>query len=320
MRLEDLDYFLAVARVGHMGRAADELGVSQPALTKGIRRLEQELRLQLFHRTSKGMELTMPGQAFFQRSMQARRGLDDALREAGDLHRGTVGLVRVGVTPLLAEPFFNPACVALLAQRPAARVSVSVNLNDALLSGLRQGALDMVICSLHAAAASDELDSVALFADDLYVAARAGHPLFGRSRIGFGDLAPYRWILPGPQVAARRWLESRFRQHGSEPPDVVVESNASVASLASILLNTDLLTVVSEITLSSAVGKGLSVVPLEDVTWHREIGLLTLRGAYRSPLAQRLVEILCEHGAARSGRPAVADPAGIPQRRAGKSG
>ncbi|MGN6581515.1 MAG: LysR family transcriptional regulator [Bordetella sp.] len=320
MRLEDLDYFLAVARAGHMGRAADELGVSQPALTKGIRRLEQELRLQLFHRTPKGMELTMPGQAFFLRSTQARRSLDDALREAGDLHRGTVGLVRVGVTPLLAEPFFNPACVALLAQRPAARVNVMVNLNDALLSCLRQGGLDMVICSLHAAAASDELDSVPLFVDDLYVAARAGHPLFGRSRIGLADLAPYRWILPGPQVAARRWLESCFRQHGFEPPNVTVESNASVASLASILLNTDLLTVVSEITLASATGKGLSAVPLEDLIWHREIGLLTLRGAYRSPLAERLMEILREHGAARHVRLPATDAAGIAARRTSRSG
>jgi len=318
MRLEDLDYFLAVARVGHMGRAADELGVSQPALTKGIRRLEQELRLQLFHRTPKGMELTMPGQAFFLRSTQARRGLDDALREAGDLHRGTMGLVRVGVTPLLAEPFFNPACVALLAQRPAARISVMVNLNDALLSCLRQGALDMVICSLHAAASSDELDSVTLFADDLYVAARADHPLFGRSRIGLADLAPYRWILPGAQVAARRWLESRFKQHGSEPPNVVIESNASVANLASILLNTDLLTVVSEITLRSV--KGLSVMPLEDLTWHREIGLLTLRGAYRSPLAERLMELLREHGAARAGRLAAAGAAGMPGPAGGSPG
>jgi DNA-binding transcriptional LysR family regulator len=183
-----------------------------------------------------------------------------------------------------------------------------VTLNDALLSSLRQGDLDMVICSLHAAASPDEFDCVTLFADDLYVAARAGHPLFGRNRLGLADLEPYGWILPGPQVAARRWLESRFKQHGSAPPDVVIESNASVASLASILLNTDLLTVVSDITLRSA-GKGLSVVPLEDVTWHREIGMLTLRGTYRSPLAERLMEILREHGAARSARPAAGMPA-----------
>ncbi|OZI59225.1 LysR family transcriptional regulator [Bordetella genomosp. 4] len=108
MRLEDLDYFLAVARAGHVGRAADGMGISQPALTKGIRRLEDELKLQLFVRTPKGMELTMPGKAFYQRSLQARRELDEALREAGDLHRGSVGLVRVGVTPVVGGAGVQP--------------------------------------------------------------------------------------------------------------------------------------------------------------------------------------------------------------------
>ncbi|OWT72874.1 MULTISPECIES: LysR family transcriptional regulator [unclassified Achromobacter] len=298
MRLEDLDYFLAVARSGHVGRAAEQLGVSQPALTKGIRRLEEELRLQLFNRTPKGMELTLPGQAFYQRSQQARLGLDDALREAADLHRGTVGLVRVGVTPLLAEHFFNPACVELLAQRPAARFSVTVNLNDALLTALRQGELDFMVCSLHESTLSSEFERMPLFPDNLYVAARASHPLFNRSRIVLADLAQYRWLLPGPQVAARRWLETRFEQRGAPPPEVVIESNAAAANLVSILLNTDLLTLTSEITLRSSAGRNLGVVPLEDVTWHREIGILAPRGSYRSPLAQRLIDILTDHAAA----------------------
>lgn len=304
MRLEDLDYFLAVARAGHVGRAADSMGISQPALTKGIRRLEEELKLQLFHRTPKGMALTVPGQAFYRRSLQARQELDEALREAGDLHRGSVGLVRVGVTPLLAESFFNPACVELLAQRPAARISVMVNLNDALVSALRQGDLDLSICALHESAEPAEFDRMPLFADNLYVAARAGHPIFNRGRVGLDDLADCRWMLPGPQVASRRWLETRFAQRGAPPPEVVIESNSSVSSLVGILLNTDLLTVVSEITLRSVAGRGLGVVALEEVTWHREIGILTRRDSYRSPLAERLVDILREHGKRRRALPA----------------
>ncbi|MCD0504914.1 LysR family transcriptional regulator [Bordetella petrii] len=298
MRLEDLDYFLAVARAGHVGRAADGMGISQPALTKGIRRLEDELKLQLFVRTPKGMELTMPGKAFFLRSQQARRELDEALREAGDLHRGSIGLVRVGVTPLLVEPVFNQACVDLVGQRPAAKINVMVSLNDALIPALRQGALDFSISSLHDSAAPAEFDRIPLFRDSLFVAARQGHPLFDRSRIRFDHLIGYGWMLPGLQVASRRWLETRFEQRGAPPPEIVIESNSSVSSLVSILHSTDLLTVISEITLRSEAGKGLAVVPLEDVTWHREIGIMTRHGSYLSPLAQRLVEILQERARA----------------------
>lgn len=299
MRLEDLDYFLAVARTGHVGRAADGMGISQPALTKGIRRLEDELKLQLFVRTPKGMELTMPGKAFYQRSLQARRELDEALREAGDLHRGSVGLVRVGVTPLLVEPVFNQACVELMAQRPAAKINVVVALNDALIPALRQGDLDFSISSLHDSAAPSEFDRIPLFRDSLFVAARRGHPMFGRAQIRFEHLLGYSWMLPGLQVASRRWLETRFEQHGAAPPNIMVESNSSVSSLVSILQSTDLLTVISEITLRSEAGQGLAAVPLDDVTWHREIGIMTRHGSYQSPLAERLIEILRERAQGR---------------------
>ncbi|OZI44670.1 hypothetical protein CEK29_08160 [Bordetella genomosp. 5] len=302
MRLEDLDYFLAVARAGHVGRAADGMGISQPALTKGIRRLEEALQLQLFVRTPKGMELTMPGKVFYQRSLQARRDLDDALREAGDLHRGSIGLVRVGVTPLLVDPVFNGACVDLMAQRPAAKINVTVSLNDALIPALRQGQLDFSISSLHDSAAPAEFDRIPLFRDSLFVAARAGHPLFDRAKIRFDHLIGFGWMLPGLQVASRRWLETRFEQRGAAPPEIVIESNSSVSSLVSVLHGTDLLTVISEITLRSEAGKGLSAVPLEDVTWHREIGIMTRRGGYLSPLAQRFIEILRERAAKRAAR------------------
>ena len=301
MRLEDLDYFLAVGRLGHVGRAADGIGVSQPALTKGIRRLEDELKLQLFVRTPKGMELTVPGRAFYERSMQARRELDDAMKEAGELHRGTIGLVRAGVTPLLAESFFNPACVELLSQRPAAKVQVMVSLNDALIPALRQGDLDFAISSLFESTEVDEFDREPLFADKLFVAARPGHPLLNGTKIRVADLAACKWMLPGSQAASRRWLEAKFAQHGAPAPAVTIESNASVSGLLSILHSTDLLTLISEITLSTHAGQGLAVVPLDDLTWHRQIGLLTRRGGYLSPLTLRLLEILRDHARRRAG-------------------
>lgn len=300
MRLEDLDYFLAVARLGHVGRAADSIGISQPALTKGIRRLEDELKLQLFLRTPKGMELTVPGRAFYQRSVQARRELDDAMQEAGDLHRGSIGQLRAGVTPLLAEPFFNPACIELLSQRPAAKVQVMVSLNDALIPALRQGDLDFAISSLLESATAAEFDCEPLFADRLYAAARPGHPLLNGRKVRFADLASYKWMLPGPQAASRRWLETRFEQHGSPPPEVTIESNASVSNLLSILHGTDLLTLVSEMTLSAHAGHDLAIVPLEDLTWHRQIGVLKRRNSYQSPLTERLLEILRQHAQRRA--------------------
>lgn len=300
MRLEDLDYFLAVARTGHAGRAADAMGVSQPALTKGIQRLEHELGLPLFERTPKGMVLTMPGKRFLERSTTARLQLDEAIREAGDLHRGATGLVQVGVTPLLADPFFNPACAELVMQRPAARVNVQVNMNDVLLPALCHGDLDMVICALHESTQAMDLQTIELFQDDLYVAARRSHPLFAKATVSLSDLSHYGWMLPGARAVSRQWLQRKFEQLGLPAPTVVVESNTTLSNLASLVGNTNLLTLVSRITLGSDVGRHLEIVPLPTLTWHRKIGLLLRNGAYVSPLAQRLIELLQEHAAGRS--------------------
>lgn len=291
MRIEDLNYFLAVAETGHVGRASVNLGQSQPALSKGIQRLENELRLQLFERTAKGMELTTPGQAFFQRARHVRASLDNAVKEANDLHLGKIGLVRVGVAPSYSELFFGSACAALLQQRPAARVKVTIGLNDQLLAALQFGDLDLTISALSSMETSEFVQQP-LFQDDLLVVARDGHPFLSTSSLRFSDLAGASWILPGPGVAARRSIEARFAEHDLPPPNVVVESNSSATALASVVQSTDLLTVIATSLLSRPAGAKLVPLGLSETVWPRTVGITTRRGAYLSPLAERLIELL----------------------------
>ena len=301
VRLEDLDYFLAVADAGHVGRASEAVGATQPALTKGIQRLERELQITLFERTSKGMLLTMAGQAFHERVRVARFGLDEAVKEANDLHLGKVGLIRAGISPNYADHFFGDACAALLRQRPAARMQVTVGLNDKLFAALRLGDLDFCISALQHAGDS-EFDQQPLFDDDLHVVGREGHPLLSARDLRFADLAGQSWILPGPRVMARRAVEARFAEQGLPPPNVVIESNSSIASLMSVVRSTDLLSVTGELTMRQHFGKGLAALSLSQARWPRVVGITTRRGAYLSPLTVRFIELLRQHCAPGSSR------------------
>lgn len=94
------------------------------------------------------MVLTVAGQALYDRVRTARSGLDEAVKEANDLYLGKVGLVRAGTSPNYAEHFFADACAALLRQRPAAKMQVTVGLNDKLFAALRLGDLDFCISAL----------------------------------------------------------------------------------------------------------------------------------------------------------------------------
>lgn len=96
MELRQLRYFVAVAEIGHFGRAAESLHIVQPAVSKQIAALERELGLTLFDRSRRQIRLTADGEAFLPHARRALRGIDRAAKAAADLATGGAGIVRVG--------------------------------------------------------------------------------------------------------------------------------------------------------------------------------------------------------------------------------
>lgn len=301
VRLDDIDYFLAVADQGQARRAAAALGVSQPAVTKGLQRLEKELGFPLFERSARGMQLTPVAEQFRQRTQALRASLGEAIKEAADLHLGAMGVLRVGVSPLYAQQLFVPASLQLHRQRPAARMRVMINLNDALLAALRLGDLDLTINALPGVM-PDDLQAVPLVEDALCMVVRERHPLLSRRRVRMQDLLDAEWMLPGPGVAARRSVEGRLAEAGLPPPRVAVEVSNTASQLSRLLVHSDLVSILSESQLQGPAGEGLAALPMADARFVRTIGALTRKGAALPPLAQRFLELLRETAAAPAGR------------------
>lgn len=292
MRLDDLDYFFAVATHGKVRRAAAALGISQPAVTQGLQRLEKELGFPLFVRSARGMELTQVAEQFRKRTGSLRASLGEAIKEAVDLHLGQMGVLRVGVSPLYVQRLFVPAALELRRQRPAARLSVMLNLNDALVAALRVGDIDLAINALPGVMPED-LRSLPLIDDDLCLVVRENHPLLRKRRLRLQDLAEAEWLLPGPGVAARRSLEGRFAEAGLPPPRVAVEiNNTGGAQLTEMVAHSDLISIMSESMIGTPMGKGLSALPMAEAHLTRTIGALVRKGVPLPPLAERFLELL----------------------------
>lgn len=291
MRIEDLNCFLAVAETSHVGRAAERLGLSQPVVTKGIQRLEHELQLQLFERSTKGMTLTTTGAAFLHRARQVKTTLDGAIKEANDLQLGRKGIVRVGVSISYSEMFFAGACTLLVQQRPAARIKVTIGLQDQLLAALLHREIDIALSTLLSNAGSAFVQ-IPLFKDDLYAVAREDHPIHKTKSLSFTDLGQFGWVLPSRAVNIRRGVEARFEEHGMLLPNVIVETSSSALSRASVVKSTDLLTLLTESQLATQIGVGLKVVALREAMWPRVVGITMLREAHVSPLAERIIELM----------------------------
>lgn len=298
METRDLEYVLAVQQQGGIGRAAEALGISQPALTKAVRRVEEEVGLPLFERTARGVRPTDAGAAFLERGRRMRLEFDDALKEMRALRGGELGLLRLGYSPSIPYPVILGCCQRLMRERPAARLRLARRLARELMDMLAAGELDLAIAPVPRQRA-DLVVVSELFHDTLTVVADAAHPLQRKRRVTLADLVDQPWLLPGPHIVLRQQVEAAFRQRGLPAPDLRIEADFGSASLLRLLQGTRLLSVAG----ATMERTDLGVLPLrlapEELDLRRSVGIIARAGAWLSPLAQRLAEVAREQAAAR---------------------
>lgn len=291
MLLRDLEFFIWVAETRSFRKAAMRADVTQPAITKGIKRLESELGLALLDRTRTGAELTGAGTAFLKRARQLRLNLDDALREASDIRSRHQGLLRIGVAPSLLVSFFLEGCAIFVVQRPAARFHLTIVLSDQLFAGLRRGDFDLVICTIPDTETPD-ITIQPIGHSPLLVVAGRFHPLLSMRRLGLEHLVNYQWILPRRGVVARDWLDGLFVSSELPLPSAKIELDTQTGALLSLTAHSELLSVAAGVSDADLHAAGLSVVPIPGLQWRRPVGALMRSDRAMSPLMQDFVRVL----------------------------
>lgn len=145
MDLKRLRYFCTVAEQGSMTKAAELLHVAQPALSKRLRELEEELETELLDRHGREMTLTQAGEFLYQRACLILQNVDDAQRETKQfVNRTHKKLLRIGVSYLF-EGFFTKILVQLCSRNPAVELRISVSDSSHLEFLLAHGALDAIL-------------------------------------------------------------------------------------------------------------------------------------------------------------------------------
>jgi DNA-binding transcriptional LysR family regulator len=293
MELRDIEYFAVVAEYGNLRRAAEALGLSQPALSKSLRRLEGSISAKLVRRTPKGVELTTVGDALVAQVRRIRVTLDDVAREAADLSQGRAGHLRIGASPAIGEDL--PAAYALLMEEaPKLTVRIITSDNDVTLPMLRNGELDLIFnyTDYIPAARHDDLAQEHLYDDELVVCASARHRLTKLKRVTLADLIQERWVLSNPQLLNVQRLQRAFQEKGLPQPQIAVEAR-SLRIRLQIWAGTDLLGYVSRRVLErSAQQLRLRELPVRELAWRRPVGVIYRKDAYLSPAARRFIEIL----------------------------
>jgi len=199
MEIRHLRYFVAVAEELHFGRAAQRLGMAQPPLSQQIRRLEQELGVQLLQRTKRRVQLTEPGRAFLEEARKVIAQVGIAVAVAQRASRGEVGRLAIG---FLGAATFSllPAILKVFRQRfPGVEIELHELKSSELIQSLHQGRIHVGLVRMPV---NDELLSVEpILQEKLVVALPEQHPLAEKTRVAFRDLAGEAFLLPPRQIA-----------------------------------------------------------------------------------------------------------------------
>jgi DNA-binding transcriptional LysR family regulator len=286
--LLQLRYFQAVARHEHVSRAAEELRVAQPALSRSIARLEAELGVALFDRRGRRVTLNRFGAAFLARVAVALGELDQArseLHDAAGLAHGSVAVAAETLRTItdltagfLAE---HPDVSFRLCQSPAAVMSAQ----------LQAGEVDLCFASQPMRAGA--LESAELFSEEVLLCVPPGHRLAGRGRVTIGDLAGEPFVTTRPGYWQRTLADRLFAESGHEPPAVACEGDEPYAIRGLI---------------SAGVGIGLlprmgRQAPDPPVAWlhldapgcQRTLSIVWRRDAYLSAAARGFRDVAVSH-------------------------
>lgn len=285
MRARDLTYFVALSRSLHFTRAADELGITQPALSKGIRRLEEETRAKLVDTSGRRVALTEAGQVFASRARIILGDIDAAIAEAAMRSGQARGNLRVGAGPIFAEEYLPDAIANLTKRLPDLSFTVVANVNTRLLEQLQQGDLDLVFCTTFQVPKLPQLRSEDLDINRMAVLFRRGHPLEACDRLTPADLTGYDWVMQESSYLTRQWLMNKFEELGLPAPRLRVETRAH--RFAQLLVErTDFLSFLPDTGILPSLCH--RIVPGLD--WERKVGAVYRADAILPPAARFLID------------------------------
>jgi len=232
--LRQLTAFTTIVATGSLGRSAEALHVTQPALSRTIKRLEEQLGAPLFERHSKGMQLTAIGQALLPHATLLLREAAHAAEEIAAMRGLAKGVIRVGAVGSIASLILPQAISDVLKKHPSLHVQVIEGVWDRLTDALIKHEVDLALGM--AVANTEEICAITdcRWEDTSYVVAAGEHPLRRQGPLQLTDTLDQQWALPPQGTGPFEQMQQVFQAHGLPLPNIAVQTR-SVTMLKSLV-------------------------------------------------------------------------------------
>jgi DNA-binding transcriptional LysR family regulator len=270
----ELNAFLHVARLGSVGAAASALSLTQPAVSRTLRKLEKQLGVQLFLRHSTGMQLTAFGQSLLPHATLLESGLHRALEEMDLLRGASKGVARVGILPSLVPDILPNVINNVRIKLPGIQLHIVEAPNHQLTRALLRGEIDFAIAAVPPDSIDENIRMTTLVNDEICIVARSAHPIMKVKSPTQQHLCEHRWALQERGGVIWRYFQTLFAGASLEPPTVALTSN-SIQTLKSAVVSSDLLTVLPRISIrNEEKNRILRPVPVRAARWRRQLAVL----------------------------------------------
>jgi LysR family transcriptional regulator, carnitine catabolism transcriptional activator len=287
LTIRQLETLVAAADAGTFSAAASRLGISQPALSETIRRLEAETGLRLFDRTTRSLALTADGRHAVAVAREVVRDFQTSLGSIVDRSKGRRGRVTLAALPSIACAVLPEAVRQFRKEFSGIDVTVHDVLHERAVAFVADGLADIALTTRPGRLDGLEFDE--LGSDELRLVCARAHPLARARTVAWRDLAAYPFVAMARTSSVRRLTDAAFINSGiMVDPAYEVEQIPSAAALVEAGLG---ITALPSLTLAMFRGSGLVTRPLARPTMRRPIGLIRLAG--RTPAEPALGLALC---------------------------
>jgi DNA-binding transcriptional LysR family regulator len=288
IKLRQLNVLIAVVECGSMAKAAEQLAISQPVVSKMIANLEQTVGLPLLERSRLGVEPTLYGKALIKRSIALCNDLRSGVEELQSLANPAVGELRIGSTEPVMASLLPTIIERLTRQYPRLALHVIEGEPPELQDRhLRNHDIDLMVGRLPSPTPAADTDVKVLLHESGVVVAGLKNPWVQRRKIRLAELVNERWCLPPRESFPGGWIANAFHACGLEVPRASV-TVYSILMQSALLSSGRFLSFLPATMLHlSAKRLSMKVLPVEVPVQMWPIGIITLKGRTPNP-AQRL--------------------------------
>ncbi|QQK77183.1 LysR family transcriptional regulator [Salicibibacter cibarius] len=288
MDIRQLQYFMEVAKSQSFTRAASYLHVSQPSLSKAIKRLEDELDVPLFHRSSKQLQLTDAGKAVLNNTKHVLNSFHHLTAELSDMMNLKKGEIKIGIPPIIGAAFIAKLIGVYKEQYPAVDLRLTEVGSKRIKQGIDDGTLDIgFICNIPYQ--KENFEVIKMLKDPLVFVAHHSHPLNRHQAISISELKNEPLVLYQNDFSLHDSIVDACLKNGFYP-QVVCESTQKDFMLEMVEARLGVALLPSQIAKKNSRGT-LSSLPLhESDPLHLELGMLWKKNMYLSYAARAFVE------------------------------